>query len=142
MRCSQCNKFVSMELTEEPELSLTVDQEGYVSGDARIERTCAECGTTLKSATFAVEVDLSAEVTEHRDSCTAGKDALLELTHEEGGAFEEAGLDRHGRPISNPRYRKTLFGVEVNVAVQCACGEEFRGSYRETMQASAMDEEG
>lgn len=60
--CDQCQKFVSFDTEQEPELDLSVDDEGVVTGNARIVNTCADCGQELTEATLDVEIDLSAEI--------------------------------------------------------------------------------
>ncbi len=47
-RCSDCNKFVSLELGDSPDMNLDIDDEGNITGDVTITRNCAECGTEMK----------------------------------------------------------------------------------------------
>lgn len=63
MRCPECNKFMSFDDSAEPELDLDTDG-GEVNGSARIVLTCAECGTEMKDATFAVDIDLAGSIPE------------------------------------------------------------------------------
>lgn len=161
MRCPDCNKFVSFDTDTEPELSLSVDDEGVVSGTARIVNTCAECSQELKEATLDVEIDLSAEVTAHRDEKRAerladarkedpaatiddsdndGHDGL-EIDEESAERTDRVQrTDRHGKPITKSRYMKTFYGADVNVTVKFACGETFDGTDSPEVQAGGMDE--
>jgi hypothetical protein len=145
MRCDSCNKFVGLELNEEPEEeSLDVNEDGVVTGDVRIVRTCMECSQELKDAHFTVDVDLSAEVAAHRADYPGIKaDEHDELSVEwESLSVGEARQtqDRHGKRISNPRYQKTLFVVDGVVRVTCKCGETFTDNWTDHVQASGMDE--
>jgi hypothetical protein len=143
MRCPDCNKFVSFDTDEDPEVDLSVDDEGVVTGTVRIVNKCAECGTELKEATLDVEIDLSGDVRTHKDeNHQSDEDSVtLEIGESDASRTERSpSVDRNGRPIRNPRYRKTFYGAEVNATVRCSCGEEFTGSDNPEVQASCMDE--
>lgn len=57
MRCPDCSKFVSMDMSyPELESNLEFDTEMQtVTGTVRIERNCAECGTPLKEGQLDAE---------------------------------------------------------------------------------------
>jgi hypothetical protein len=147
MRCPDCNKFVSMEMSEpELESELEFDPEiGTILGTVRIERTCAECGTLLKEGQLEMEGELVGED-------AAMMDAHLKL-HEKGvaqGVFEvrDVGLDtiEEGgyRSDSNGgrRYNKSYYGAKVHFTIECSCDKNFAvsGSMEDKMAASDMDE--
>lgn len=54
-RCPDCNKFVSLEPGEGPEISVEVDESGDISGTATVYLCCAECGTEILTATVDLE---------------------------------------------------------------------------------------
>lgn len=118
MRCSDCNKFVSFDDSNEPEADdADIDAEGRVSGTVRVYLTCAECGTELKEASFDLDVDMTEVVAAHlktmKTSRTEGK----------------------GRGL------KTFYGYHATLHVKCSCGHEFGDEeHSDDMQASHMDE--
>ena len=149
MRCSDCNKFVSFDTEQEPEIDISVDDDGVVNGTVRIVNTCAECGTELKEGTFDLEVDLSGAIADHReehrqksdkDGAVAGHTSL-EVEDDGGSRFEDSvTTDRRGKKITNPRYMKHLYGAEVEIKVTCECGEVFTDTWRDSLAGSSMDE--
>jgi hypothetical protein len=141
MRCPDCNKFVSYDDQTEPEVELEVDEDGNVSGTAHIILTCADCGTELKTADFDVEASL--EIPEgHKGE---GHELEIELDGAEL-TVDRQTTDRHGKPIKNPRYMKTLYGYSAEFTVRCSCQETdaddlATGSASENISASSMDEQ-
>jgi len=74
MRCSDCNKFVSFDDSNDPEADdADVDAEGRVSGTVRVYLTCAECGTELKEANFDLDVDMTEVVAAHAKTVAEAK---------------------------------------------------------------------
>jgi hypothetical protein len=147
MRCPDCQKFVSFDSETDPEVNVeSVDEEGVVTGDVRIVNTCAECGTELKEASLDVEEDFSEEVAEHRkERKDAGEpdEDHDELTVEtdDGSRFDEMqDTDRHGKKIKRARYMKHLYGAEVEITVECKCGEKFTRTWRDSVPGSSMEE--
>ncbi len=124
MRCPDCNKFTSMDLSE-PEVELDVDDDGNVTAEINLSRTCADCGTELKTGSLTAEeqVDVAAHQGEGHD-----------LTVEETGieSIEEGG----------GRYAKSYFGAAVNFEVHCSCqtAAVATGTVSGKMAASEMDE--
>jgi hypothetical protein len=114
-----------------------------VTGTVRIERTCSECGTSLKEGQLEMEGEfdgedakkLEAHLEVHRKHAEANAGAEL-------GVFEvdEDGID----PIEEGggRYKKSYFGVTVNYTLSCSCDKDFSvsGSMEDKMPASSMDE--
>jgi hypothetical protein len=145
MRCPDCSKFVSMDFSD-PELQgeLEFDEAaGLVTGTVRIERTCAECGTTLKEGELELEGELE-------DSDADRFDAHLKAHAEHskihgGSVLGEFGVEEDGiDPIEEGggRYKKSYYGAVVNFTIKCSCDPNFAvsGSMEDKMPASAMDE--
>ena len=137
MRCPDCNKFVSMEMSEpELESELEFDPEiGTILGTVRIERTCAECGTLLKEGQLEMEGELVGED-------AAMMEAHLKL-HKKGPdqeVFEvhDVGLDA----IEEGSRKKSFYGAVVHFTIECSCDKNFAvsGSMEDKMAASDMDE--
>jgi hypothetical protein len=145
MRCPDCSKFVSFDTEQDPEIDVSVDDEGVVTGNVRIVNTCAECSTELKEATMDLEADLSDQIVEHRDA-DENKDKpeehdTLSVDTDGGSRFDELqNKDRHGKTIKNTRYMKHLYGAEVEITVTCKCGETFTNTWRDSVQGSGMEE--
>jgi hypothetical protein len=158
MRCPDCNKFVSLELADEPEAELEVS-EGVVSGTVRLVRQCADCGTELKEASFDVEVSLptlvehAAEVAakrEEREKERKEKEDEAKATGKEIADEDEDEDDEHemevdvdesqGTEEGGGRWKKSFFGVEVTFTAKCSCGKEEQGNFEDKIAASHMDE--
>lgn len=61
MRCPDCQKFVSYDTDHDPEADDPEYSNGVVTGSVRRELPCADCGTTLKSASFDMEIPVTVE---------------------------------------------------------------------------------
>ena len=145
MRCPECNKFVSMDMSD-PELEgeLEFDPEmQVVTGTVHIERACQECGTPLKEGQLEMsgeligedEVRMDDHLKAHAQHAEAhGGDSPGEFEVEEDGIepLEEGG----------GRYKKSFFGATVQFTIKCSCDDNFAvsGSMEDKMQAAAMDE--
>jgi hypothetical protein len=163
MRCSDCNKFVSFDDTNEPEADdADVDAEGHVSGTVRVYLTCAECGTELKEASFDLNVDMTEEVAAHVKTMAEAKgDKLADVVTKaeaDGADAEQAKADfedaheaceleceveaeQTSRTEGKGRSMKTFYGYHATVHLKCSCGHEFGDAeHTDDMQASHMDE--
>lgn len=120
MRCPECNKFATMEM-QDPE----VDGEEYsssgITASVRIVRTCADCSTELKEATFDVEKDV--------DFCSDDDEHEVTLTYE-AQPLEEGG----------GRYQKAFFGATITFHLQCTCGRQIEVPWSDKIAAGSMDE--
>jgi hypothetical protein len=58
-RCPDCNKFVSYDTDQEPEVDVDIDEDGQVTGSIRIFDACSECGTELRETTLDISEDMS-----------------------------------------------------------------------------------
>ena len=138
MRCPDCNKFVSFDAENEPEINdEAIDEEGNVTASVRIVNNCADCGTELKEANFDLEVDLTVACAEHVNA--EGEDTHdLTVEIESNGRTERSD----GKPGTPARYRRTYYGAECSVKVSCTCDPNFeaKADWSDEIQGSSMDE--
>ncbi len=135
MRCPDCSKFVSYDAEVEPEIDVSVADDGTITGTCRIVNNCAECGTELKEASF----DISESVDGHDEEACDGN--LSVEVENESRVDEMQTKDRKGRTIKNFRYMKHLYGAEATFAVACdKCDFEGEVAWKDTIEASSMDE--
>lgn len=148
MRCPDCNKFVSLEM-QDPEVNVQLeiappDKDGtwvgadifHLSGEIRIVRACAECGTELKEYTFSL--DETAEWGEGLDVLTLPgleplkvrvEDAELEDDDGEIEQVEEGG----------GRYAKSFFGAASAWNIQVDGTTVARVTWTDKVAASEME---
>lgn len=145
MRCSSCEKFVSLELNEEPEENSEPEAQddgesgATVTAEYRIVRTCGDCGQDMKSATFNLEGEVELGMGEgddttpgHAPDCDPDS-RELEVEVDSVEATEEGG----------GRYKKAFYGVVLEATVTCSCcGAHGSLTLSDKCAASAMDEEG
>ena len=140
MRCPDCNKFVSFDTDNDPEVDSVDYQSGEVTASVRIVNVCAECGTEMKEATLELSEDVSDVVDEHVRAChelnAEGEDISgHEITADEGSA------ERTMRTEGSGRYTKTFYGVTLDVTLTCDCGKWTHDvQLSDDVQASSMDE--
>lgn len=130
MRCPDCSKFVSLEMSD-PEIDgeLEIDEEGTVTGSVRIVRCCAECGTELKEATLDFEwAPPEADIKGHINKEGEDKHSL---------AVEEDGIE--GLEEGGGRYAKSYYGATVNFRVTCSCDEAKEIADRWTLDGTMSD---
>jgi hypothetical protein len=140
MRCPDCEKFVSYDDSNEPEINdENIDDDGAISIGARIVLTCADCGNELKECEFNLDGNVPDEIAElHK-----GEGHELELTADSSELTTRSGYFKKGLFVpAYGRYAKTFYGVDVNYSVSCSCQEEsvFSGNLMDDVQASSMDE--
>src|SRR4051812_35969271 len=135
MRCPNCNKFVSYDVDTDPEIEVTISDDGTVTGTCRIVNGCAECGTELKEANF--DIEMPAAGSEDHDCL-----GHLEVEVEDAYRIEETQtLDRNGKTIKNPRYMKHLYGAGATFSVTCdKCDFSAEVPWKDFQSASGMDE--
>ena len=128
MRCTECNKFVSFDDSNEPEVeNEDVSDEGVVTADVRIVLTCGDCGTELKEATLNLEGP--ADVAHEHP---IGTEAEFEV-ESNGGQITTRTEGKGGRP-------RMFYGAEVDFTVTCACGFSTSLPLSDEVQASSMEE--
>jgi hypothetical protein len=124
MRCPNCNKFVSLDFSEPEVENISVSDDGSVTAEVRIVRTCADCGDELKTASLSLEVQV--DVGDH-----SGEGHELEVEEDALEQIEEGG----------GRYKKSYFGARVDFTVSCSCGKlSVSGGMEAKVAASGMDE--
>ena len=132
MRCPDCNKFVSFDDSNEPEVNdVNVDDNGYVTAEVRFVLTCAECGAELKEGNYSL--DGNVDLTNHHTEPKEGEDPMGEhiLEAEEDSCEQET--------ISTKS--KTQYAVRLSVKVTCtACDFEETVELSGEMTAAEMDE--
>lgn len=165
-RCSDCNKFVGLDLGESPELSIDVDAEGVINGDVTISRNCAECGTELKEGRFDINVtipEIVAHVQMHTDAQAAKDKAMREAActncgrsvrigqcdsgtcepEDEGDEPELTIEDEECEATERAQNKRTTFyGFHATFTVKCSCPEGFEhsGEADDEMNGSEMEE--
>jgi hypothetical protein len=145
MRCNECNKFASVDSENEPEVNVDL-QGSHIEGTVEIENNCAECGGTLQTYSFDVEVDLSDEIEKHaRDTKqTTG-------TIEESLELEDPDCSREDKFEGKGRGAKHFYGFTLNYSILCQCEVckkrkdktkvfNIEGATQDFIQSSHMDE--
>lgn len=143
MRCPDCERFVSYGGDYEPEIESEDISDGELTGSVRVVLDCAECSTELKELSMEYEAQI-----EHKcpDAEEAGDPADGEdkfEIHSTSTSFTERRQtkDRHGKPITNPRYRRTYYGAEITTTINCTrCEEEFDVETTVEEMASSFEE--
>jgi hypothetical protein len=120
MRCPDCNKFVGFDSDSEPEIDVSIDANGQITGSCRIVNTCAECGTELKEGNFEIEADACEAVKHHWLDLPEGPHSF-DVEAEGSRTDFMKNTDRDGKPITSSRYMKHMYGAEVTLAVTCSC---------------------
>jgi hypothetical protein len=148
MRCPDCNKFVSLEMSEPEVSNLEVEytpghdadntpiHEFHITGQVRIARTCAECGQDMKEYTFDIEqdVEMGENVTfEMTEKLRADPSPLNNVTVDDSPAvdiIEEGG----------GRYQRAYFGATVHIEVFLGTVIVAAVDWSDKVAASGMDE--
>lgn len=140
-RCPDCTKFVSLDQGDPEVNSIEIDDSGHITANVRAVLNCSECSTEMKDYDFTTELDPD-EIVEHvQMHQDAGEE--FELSIEEGSSEAEdryENKDRHGKPITNPRYQRHYLGYSLDVKVTCSCGEEFDVTITDEEMASSFNE--
>lgn len=132
-RCSNCNKFVGIELADVETGNLSADLNDelnvVVSGELELNLNCTECGTTLSQVTANVEED--APFTHEK-----ADDHVLDNVE-----FTAESTDRYdGKPGAPMRYRRHFYGAEVTASFTCSCGATAGHPFSVEEQAGAFEE--
>ncbi len=132
MRCPDCNKFVSME-TENDGIEgedISADDQGFnLTFSVTVNRNCADCGTTLKSAQFDFEeneeIDWKAKGVKEEDI------GNVEVEIEDPDINESGG----------GRYAKNI--ISCDCAYKVKIGEKviYEGNAQQSMAASEFEEQ-
>lgn len=146
MVCSGCNKFPSFE-EGDPELDLSIDNDGEITGTCRIFLNCAECGSECKEYTIDVQITADEEIEAHQKK---HKDCVLEIT-DESASFTDRSESTKSRTLKNgtvkvthisPRYRRRFYGAEITGTITCSCDKPLSIAFEfsDEVQASGMEE--
>lgn len=109
MRCNDCNRFVAY---GDDEIEVSCEDASYdkesqtitVSCEVSLKKTCAECGTELKEATFTIEREIQGVTPDE----IADGDFNLDVTAE---------LEADERATGKGRGRVTFYGVSGDLKV-------------------------
>ncbi len=139
-RCSACNMFCATELQEPTEDGiewLARDGEIGIGGSIELSLMSECCGMEVATASLDVE-DMSIEL-EHAKDCK--DDDAVDVGFEVSETDRYETKDRHGKPITNPRYRRHYYGVEITATATCSsCHAEATVTETLEEQASAFEE--
>lgn len=138
MRCPDCQKFVSLEFDQEPEINNEEfdAEDGSYEIEIRIVRTCADCGQELKDATlnFDGEIDGWEDIKAAHEG--DDHDILMEVSPQNDEYSKGKG-----------RYMVSFFGASVDISIHCKCQNDVEGAeplysinVQDHVQASGMDE--
>lgn len=109
--CSNCAKFVSLELTDPEDQGFDIGTDEMITGDVRMLLSCADCGSEMADATVSFEEDAELE---HTAACQE-EERELTLDGPELDYDEEGG----------GRFSKHLYMVKASMSVKCeTCGAE------------------
>jgi predicted nucleic acid-binding Zn-ribbon protein len=121
VRCPDCNKFTGLENGDAQVNDLDADESGgtiSVRGSVEMERTCADCGQTLKTFSGDLEGDIEwsdfdgfSDLPEKcREALEAGS---LDIT------FDVEEVDTSVDESGGGRYKKNIITAVVDVIVKC-----------------------
>lgn len=114
MRCNDCNKFASLEAGEPECDSLAIDNDGNITGSARVVLNCAECGSELKEHNFDVE-----EAFPNYVGAVSGHCGEKEVEVGTVEAVEETVVRTTGK---GRKSSCQAYGMTVEVYLNCECG--------------------
>lgn len=158
-RCPDCNKFVSLDSSQDPEVTVDVDETGEVSCAFQIANVCEQCSTEMYTAEFDTSVDATA-ITRSEDSkslaeflseCKKKAEEILadpDADHDEDLEVDlevdEGDLERTDRFEGKGRGQRHFYGARVGFTVKATfrgVTAEFEGSVEDDIQASSMDQQ-
>lgn len=125
VRCSSCEKFVSLE-TQEPEVSDTtgeINETGvYIQASATTNRNCAECSDTLKSLELEYELEVPIEDFKGYSELSDEDKVALEAEMANGDSSQALDLSveedsTEADESGGGRYKKNLITSTVHFSV-------------------------
>jgi len=148
-RCPDCNKFVGVDSSEEPQVDLNVDEQGNVDVTAEIANNCDQCGTTMFTGSLDGTVDASEIVEPDGMTLTAWLDTLTPAQKDSMELeVNESGTDRTDRYEGKGRGARHFYGCQVDFEVVLTYdngnaeeSKTFSGKWNDDMQASSMDQQ-
>jgi hypothetical protein len=151
-RCPDCNKFVSLDSSQDPEVTIDVDETGEVTCAFQIANACEQCGTEMFTAQFDTSVSADG-ITRSEDSKTLAeflgecKAKVAEGETEDDEIdleVDESDLERTDRYEGKGRGQRHYYGAKVGFTVKATfrgVTHEFEGSVEDEIQASSMDQQ-
>jgi hypothetical protein len=154
-RCPDCNKFVSLDSSQDPEVTVDVDETGEVTCAFQIANACEQCGTEMYTAEFDTSVNADA-IVRVEDSMTLADwlkrcqefKATGAMAEDEDDEIDlevdEGDLERTSRTEGKGRGTRTFYGARVGFTVKVTfrgATSEFEGSVEDDIQASSMDQQ-
>ncbi len=154
-RCPDCNKFVSLDSSQDPEVTIDVDETGEVTCAFQIANACEQCGTEMFTADFDTSVSADG-ITRSEDEKTLEKFLAECKAAKETGALaideddeidlevDESDLERTDRFEGKGRGARHYYGAKVGFTVKVTfrgVTHEFEGSVEDEIQASSMDQQ-
>ena len=124
-RCPDCNKFVSVEMSD-PEIDSSEVNDNTIQGVVHLTKTCAECSTELEEAYPEFEIEV-----EEQEGHKQGENCSWTIESEEAETNE--------RSEGSGRYMKMFYGATLTFSLQCECGYEVDVSGDVFEQASYFD---
>ena len=148
--CSSVSKMAGFDdHTAEIDSDDVTDEEVILS--VHLVRPCAECGSDADEAVLDFNLPIEHQCPDEEWDEKSGEpkpeyeETLDDRTYDLGNVEAEPDenverTDRHGKPITNPRYMKRLLGAQVSANVTCSrCGEEIELTDSEYIPASSFD---
>ena len=149
-RCPDCNRFVALNTEVDPEVELQAElteEEGEngekgditvnLTGTVRIVNECADCGTELTEFTF--DVDASETVSRPEGLNEVPDEGELSGEEDITRTEDYVTTDRKGKPITNPRYQKKLYGFSGQVEVSIGDHHLCTFDLSDNTEASSME---
>ncbi len=132
-RCPDCNKFVSLNCEEEPEIEeieLTENDDSIsFTTSARIVNTCEDCGTEMKEANLDFEGEFDFDFKSYKELTNYSFDKF---------AVDVDNSDRTDN--GGGRYAKRMFGLTIDVALSYDGEPVDEQSITQEIAASYMDD--
>lgn len=141
-RCPDCNKFVSYDTDQDPEVEGEDASGTTFTATVRRVLPCGDCGTELKEYTFDVDHDFADALDEAHEKCSRADE---EYEWEVTGCIASTAdgvrdTDRKGRKIRSARYMTTLYGFELEVDLKCQrCQHEIAFPVKDEIEASCFE---
>ena len=132
-RCPDCNKFVSIEMSD-PEIDSSEVNDSVIQGTVHLTKTCAECSTELAEAYPEFEIDIQEHVPEGKG------EEEHDMKEDCEWSIESEEAENSEKTEGKGRYAKTFYGAGLTFAVKCSCGHEAVVEGEVYEQASYFDE--
>ena len=147
-RCPDCERFVSLEISEEDEFNTDpeIDDEGNISAEFRLLLNCVECWGEMKDAAVEFYVEAPEEIQEHINKYVPSADSEDdEPDHEfEVECTSSSVSERYSGDSKTPRrFRKKFYVVELEFSITCTTHPDWPGctvAATKEVQASYLED--